>query len=222
MNQLKYTLLSDGSSNKVLLSIIEWLLRQHLRQTAIDGEWADLRRLPNPPPRSNIPERIKWSIELYPCDILFIHRDAEGDTPNQRISEIDDAVQTAISNNVQVPPTVCVVPVRMLEAWFLFDLNAIRKAAGNPSGTQPLTLPPFDSLENLPEPKNTLHNLLRIASGLHGRRLKSFNPHFAFNRIPTFIDDFRQLRCLSAFQKLESDIRQTLSLVAGLKTNLIK
>ena len=211
MNQLKYTLLSDGSSNKVLLSIIEWLLRQHLPQTAIDGEWADLGRLRNPPPRSNIPERIKLSIELHPCDLLFIHRDAEGDTPDQRICEINEAIQTIKTAHVQVPPTVCIVPVRMLEAWFLFDLNAIRRAAGNPSGTQSLNLPRFDTLENLSNPKEILHDLLRKASGFCGRRLKSFNPHSAFHLIPSFIDDFGRLRNLTAFQKLENDIRQTVS-----------
>jgi hypothetical protein len=211
MNQIKYTLLSDGSSNKVLLSIIEWLLRQYLPGTAIDGEWADLGRLPNPLARNNIPERIKRSLELHPCDLLFIHRDAEGDPLEQRIYEINEAIQTARTTNVQVPPTICIVPVRMLEAWFLFDLNAIRRAAGNPSGAQTLTLPPFANLENLLDPKDTLHNLLRDASGLHGRRLKSFNPHSAFHLIPGFIEDFGQLRALAAFQRLESDIRQTIS-----------
>ncbi len=211
MNQLKYTLLSDGSSNKVLLSIIDWLLQQYLPQTAIDGEWADLRRLPNPPPRSNIPERIKLSIELHPCDLLFIHRDAEGDIPDQRICEVNEAIKTIKTAHVQVPPTVCIVPVRMLEAWFLFDLNAIRRAAGNPSGTQSLTLPSFDTLENLPNPKEILHKLLRDASGFHGRRLNSFNPRSAFHLIPGFIEDFGRLRDLTAFQKLESDIRKTIS-----------
>jgi hypothetical protein len=211
MNQIRYTLLSDGSSNIVLLPIINWLLQHHLPNIAIQDKCADLSRLPKPPPRGNIHERIKLSIELYPCDLLFIHRDAEGESPDQRICEINEAIQAAKTANVQVPPTVCIVPVRMLEAWFLFDLDAIRRASGNPSGTQSLTLPPFETLENLPDPKDTLHNLLRNASGLHGRRLKSFNPHSAFHLIPGFIEDFRRLRDLTAFQKLENDIRQTIS-----------
>lgn len=211
MSQLQYTLLSDGSSNKVLLPIIDWLLRHYLPRTAIDGEWADLRGLPKPPLRNNIPERIRWSIKLYPCNILFIHRDAEGDLLEQRICEINEAIQTAKANNVQVPPTVCIVPVRMLEAWFLFDINAIRMAAGNPNGAQPLALPPLSNLENLLDPKDILHNLLREASDLHGRRLNSFNPHSAFHLIPSFIEDFGQLRNLTAFQNFEKDIKQTLS-----------
>jgi len=210
MSQLKYTLYSDGASNIVLKPILDWLLRQYLPQSAINGDWADLRLLRNPPPRSNIPERIKWSVKLYPCELLFIHRDAEGYLPDQRISEINEAVQTAINNNYisSTLPVISIVPVRMLEAWFLFDIPAIRRAAGNPSGSQLIALPTFNTLENLPDPKAILHNLLRVASGLSGRRLASFNPHLTFHRIPSFIDDFGRLHGLSAFQKLENDIRQ--------------
>jgi hypothetical protein len=134
----------------------------------------------------------------------------ENTTVDQRISEINIAVQTA-KNNVHVPPTIPIVPVRMLEAWFLFDISAIRKAAGNPAGAQVLTLPPLNSLENLSDPKEVLHKLLRDASELHGRRLKSFDPHSALHRIPRFTEDFDPLRALTAFQKLETDISQTIS-----------
>lgn len=75
MNQLRYTLLSDGSSDKALLPILTWLLRFHHVDCAIQSEWADLRRLPNPP--RNLSEEIERSLELYPCDLLFVHRDAE-------------------------------------------------------------------------------------------------------------------------------------------------
>jgi hypothetical protein len=211
MDRLRYTLLSDGSSNKALLPIITWLLHQHLQNVAIQGEWSDLRRLRKPPPRSDIPERIRLSIDLYPCDLFFIHRDAEGAHPDQRVREITEAVQTARANNIQVPPTISVVPVRMLESWLLFDINAIRMVAGNPNGIQPLNLPPLNDIENLPDPKEILRRMLRDASELSGRRLSRFNSHSALLRIPELIDDFGQLRNLTAFQKLESDITQTIS-----------
>jgi len=213
MDRLRYTLLSDGSSNRALLPIITWLLQQHLQRVAIQREWADLRILRNPPPRSNIPDRIRLSIDLYPCDLLFIHRDAEGSSPEQRICEINEAVQTARNNNYisSTFPVVPIVPVRMLEAWLLFDLNAIRMAAGNPNGTQSLALPSLSNLENIPDPKGSLHKMLRDASELHGRRLRRFNSDSALLRIPELIDDFGQLRKLTAFQKLEDDIRQTIA-----------
>ena len=209
MYELRYTLLSDGSANKALMPILTWLLQQHLPHVAIQDEWADLRRLPNPPSRSRLAERIRVSLDLYPCDLLFVHRDAENVSSGQRFSEINVAVQQARSV-IQVPPTVCVVPVRMLEAWLLFDLDAIRRAAGNPPGTQLLNLPPLRELENLTAPKATLYQILRNASGLRGRHLRSFNQRVALHRIPDYIEDFNPLRTLPAFQTLETDIRQAI------------
>lgn len=206
MDELRYTLLSDGSANKALMPILRWLLQQHLPYVAIQGEWADLRLLPRPPSRARLAERIRLSRDLYPCDLFFVHRDAENASVDERFSEINEAVQQAQSP-IQVPPTVCVIPVRMLEAWLLFDLDAIRRAAGNPHGTQLLNLPPLRELENLPDPKATLYHILRNASGLRGRRLRSFNQHVALHRIPEYIEDFSRLRSLGAFRRLENDTR---------------
>lgn len=75
MTELRYTLLSDGSSDEVLLPILTWLLRTNGVQCAIQPAWADLRRLRQPP--SKLSGRIKTSIDLFPCDLLFVHRDTE-------------------------------------------------------------------------------------------------------------------------------------------------
>jgi len=154
-------------------------------------------------------ERIRWSLDLFPCDLLFVHRDAENVSRERRFGEINRGIQEARAS-IDVPPTVCVVPVRMMEAWLLFDLYAIRRATGNPHGTQSLNLPPLRELENLPNPKATLFQILRNASGLSGRRLSSFNQHVALHRIPDYIEDFGQLRTLSAFRRLENDTRDAI------------
>ena len=208
MNELRYTLLSDGSSNKALMPILTWLLQEHLHDSAIQAAWADLRCLPNPP--SIMSKRIQCSIDLYPCDLLFVHRDAENELSNNRFSEINKAVEEAKAVT-EVPPAVCVVPVRMLEAWLLFDLDAIRRAAGNPHGRQSLNLPNLHNLEHLPSPKEYLHQLLRDASGLRGRRLRSFNQNSAVHRIPEYIEDFSPLRTLPAFRSLETKIAETIA-----------
>gem|GEM_PF-6026809 len=44
MDPLDFTLLTDGSSDDVLIHPITWILRQHFR-FAVNGTWADLRRL---------------------------------------------------------------------------------------------------------------------------------------------------------------------------------
>jgi len=206
MKELTYTLLSDGSSDQALLPILTWLLRTQGLKSAIQPEWADLQYLPRPP--RTLPERIGRTLELYPCDVLFVHRDAEAASPAVRANEILQAIETVIQQQVSVPPRVCVVPVRMQEAWLLFDEAAIRVAAGNRHGTMPLDLPPIDTLEQLSDPKRVLYDLLRAASGLMGRRRKQFRAQKHARRVAEFITDFSALRTLSAFNRLEADIGQ--------------
>lgn len=103
-----------------------------------------------------------------------------------------------------------VIPVRMLEAWLLFDEVAIRKAAGNPGGKCQLNLPNLRRLEEIADPKNELHSVLQQASELTGRRLKKFNVYEKIFRVADLITDFSPLRQLSAFQALETDIQQAI------------
>lgn len=74
---LRLTLVSDGSSDRALLPMIRWLLRRAGVDVPIQDSWADLGRLRNPPKTPT--DKIKRSLELYPCDLLFVHRDTEGE-----------------------------------------------------------------------------------------------------------------------------------------------
>jgi hypothetical protein len=118
---LTYTLLSDGSSDRALLPVLQWLLRAGSGRD-FQSQWADLRRLRRPP--KTLPERIQAALDLYPCDLLFVHRDAESEGWERRVEEIRQHLRVPADQTV-----VCVVPVRMQEAWFLFDERAIRLAA---------------------------------------------------------------------------------------------
>jgi len=88
----------------------------------------------------------------------------------------------------------------------LVDEGAIRQAAGNPNGTQPLGLPLLARLEDLPDPKAMLYEVLREASGLSGRRRREVPVRQHATRIPEFIEDFSPLRRLAAFQVLEAAV----------------
>lgn len=201
MSNIVYTLLSDGSSDQVLIPILSWLLRRSGVEGAIQGQWPDLRRLPQP--LRSLPERIQMAVDLHPCQLLFVHRDAEGMPLQARKEEIEEALNKI--RNV-VPPALCVVPVRMQEAWLLFDEHALRKAAGNPNGEDLITMPRLADLESLADPKDLLHKLLREASGLQGRRRRRFLVHTAARRVADFIEDFSPLLALRAFAMLESDL----------------
>jgi len=207
MEEIRYTLLSDGPSDKALMPILTWLLREHFPNLPIQRRWSDLRRLRTPP--RELHEKIRESIKLYPCDLLFVHRDAETTSLIERLSEINQAVSNAGVDR-QMPAVICVVPIRMTEAWLLFDINAIRQAAGNPNGTVPLNLPTLSDVESIPNPKRVLRDILRTATELGARRRRRFDTNIAVQRIPECIEDFSPLRSLSAFIALEDGLKRTI------------
>jgi hypothetical protein len=208
MDEIRYTLISDGPSDRALLPILTWTLREKGGIIRIQAEWADLRRLSRSP--QNLYERILAAIDFFPCDLLFVHRDAERQKPARRYEEISGAIEKAASQGFQTP-AVCVVPVQMTEAWLLFDETAIRLAAGNPNGKNPLVIPDLSEIEGIPNPKGVLFDILKHASGRTGRRLKKFNMAEARVRISELVFYFSPLRLLPAFQKLEEDISLRLS-----------
>jgi hypothetical protein len=93
MDRLNFTLRSDGSSDAVLIHPIQWLLERYLHRIkiAVNGTWADLRRLRDPP--KDLRGHIQRALELYPCDILFVHRDGERNPLERRVKEIEAATE---------------------------------------------------------------------------------------------------------------------------------
>src|SRR5262245_45689744 len=145
MAALDCSLLADGAADIALIPILKWVVRQHAPDVEINVELADLRHLARPP--RTLVERILHAIDLYPCHILFIHRDAESQPPALRYTEISDAIETRRAEVVQ--SHVCVVPIRMQEAWLLLDESAIRRASGNPSGRMTLEMPRPSTIETI-------------------------------------------------------------------------
>ncbi len=205
MPSLRFTLVADGASDRTLLPVLVWLLRQHYGRVPLHPQLADLRRLHNPP--RTLSDRITMSIDLYPCELLFVHRDAERSPIEHRAQEIREALDQCQRG---VPVAICVIPVRMQEAWLLFDETALRRGAGNPQGRQPLDIPDLHRVEGVPDPKQILHSLLGQASGLSGRRLKRFrrDTGLCVHRVAQEIGDFSPLRRLEAFRYLEQQVRE--------------
>ena len=198
---LQATLVTDGASDRVLVPILGWLMQQ-LTAQEVEARWADLRGLGRKP--TDLSERLAAAVQLHPCRLLFVHRDAERQDPDIRYVEIDAANRTGCGH-------VCIVPVRMQEAWLLHDETALRQAAGRPSGTEDLGLPPPHQWDKLPDPKKVLHDALRTASGAKGRRAKNFRPGRAAHRLANLVTDWSPLRSLAAFARLEADTRTALA-----------
>jgi hypothetical protein len=174
----------------------------------IESAWADLRVLPKP--INGLDYKIRTALELYPCDLLFVHRDADREPRAKRVEEIRSAVQRISSDFFAGRPYVCVVPVRMTEAWLLFDEAAIRQAAGNPRSTTPLCLPPISNVEDLPNPKAVLNTALMRATDKPARRLRKFRTGQAIQRLAELIQDYGPLRKAFAFQILEQELQAVL------------
>jgi hypothetical protein len=211
-NPLRYTLVSDGPTDRALLPILDWVLHSipEVADRGFSGTWADLSgRKPTP----GLAGKIDIALQVYPCDLLFVHRDAESSDRairDHRLQEIQTAMQS------HAVPYVGVVPVRMTEAWLLFDENAIRKAADNPHSTADIQLPSLGRVEQVSDPKTLLHQLLLDASELTGRRRSRLQAELSWRRVRVadFIDDFSPLRNLSSFADLEAQTRSAVERLA--------
>lgn len=212
MTDLRYTLVSDGSSDQALLPLLSWSLREQGLTSVLYPVWANLAMLPRRP--DSLESKIRSALELYPCNLLFVHRDCETASVVQRQEEIRIALNRVFSDKDDPVPSVCVVPRRMTEAWLLISESVIRTASGNPNGRVPLLMPVHNRLEDLPDPKENLFFLLRQASELRGRRLRRLRVHQLVHRVIELIEDFSPLRTLPSFIAFEAQLRESLREIA--------
>lgn len=195
MQRFTSTLIAEGSSDQVLIPLIEFVLDEHCGIPHVTTFASDL-------PIGPLRERIARALTLYPCDLLFVHRDADRGSVSQR----EDEIRAAAGSN-GAPAAICLIPVRMTEAWLLADEMAIRRAAGNTSGTANLGIPPTARLEAQADPKSMLFAALERASELGPHRLRRFDRNQARRQISGFMDDPSMLRKLPSFVHFESQVR---------------
>jgi hypothetical protein len=127
VTELRYTLVCDGSSDQALLPVINWSLRKQRVTLPVNPAWADLTVLRHHP--NGLEEKIRSALELYPCDLLFVHRDCETQTVTHRQDEIRKALEGVFPTEAERTPAVCIVPRRMTEAWLLISERVIRSAS---------------------------------------------------------------------------------------------
>ena len=199
MKRVSATLVTDGSSDRLLKPLIELLF----------DEYTDLPYQVNcaeglPPIAEGLTSRIESALQLFPCDLLFVHRDEEGVGITVRQQEIENSWP----DNEKTTVLICVIPVRMTEAWLIANEKPIRLAVGNPNGTEVLDLPTAKDIESSPNPKEILFAALRTASGRNSRRKARFNPHQFRHRVSELTDDLAPLRMLASFKRLEAQVKK--------------
>jgi hypothetical protein len=86
MKELTSTLLAEGSSDRVLIPLLDLLLSD-----LCDAPIAAIAMANASIPKSlQLRERIGQAVTLFPSEILFVHRDVDAQTTQQRAKEIED------------------------------------------------------------------------------------------------------------------------------------
>jgi len=133
--------------------------------------------------------------------LIFVHRDSENVTLEERLKEFESVDRSDV---------VPVVPVRMSEAWILFDGSAIARAAGSPSSQ--VQVPKMDRIESIANPKRRLDQLLLKAAGSpEGRKGKNFNSSISQRRVSVaqYISDYSPLKHLPAFRRFQRSLAES-------------
>lgn len=189
--QLTFCVVADGGTDRVLVPIIQWAIHRHDPDVEILEPEFKKRK-------SSVADYLQT---FEPEAMLtFVHRDAESASLEERLREFHQDTSGDI---------VPVVPVRMSEAWLLFDGPAIARAADRPS--YGVNVPEIAELERIADPKARLEELLLEAAGSPtGRRLKNFRRSIVDRRVSvaSLISDFSPLETLSAFAHFQRTLAE--------------
>jgi hypothetical protein len=197
MSVLSSTLIADGSSDAMLLPIVQRALQHFLPNSVL----ADTVVLSSFPAGYLLADKVRSALKDFPCDLLFVHRDSETVPIAQRVQEIDEALR-AFS-----VPYVSVVPVKMSEAWLLVEPDAIKLAVGNPNSDVQLNLPRLNQVESC-NAKAVLDNALTEAANLNARRRRKFSPDAFRHRVSEVMSTREQLLRLPSYLAFETKLEQ--------------
>ena len=177
---VRFALLCEGTSDRPLVPHLRRLLSSCGATEAV-GSAIPLSSIPGH--RNSRGSALSRKIQIAlttesGLDLLFVHRDANSAGYDARVGEIREALGNVGRSIDWIP----IVPGRATEAWLLLDEDAIRRAAGNPRGRQPLYLPRPSQVEGVFDPKTALRDALAAASGHTGSRLRRFKKRFGPQR----------------------------------------
>lgn len=198
MTLVRWAVLADGSSDRALIPVLRWAMMEIGDDLKLFEPDFEVRNTSHA-----LVDEMQRVADQFRPDILFVHRDAERRTLDERRAEIPNLDR----------PLVRVVPVRMTEAWLLIDEAAIRAAASNPNGRIALNLPSPSRLERVTDPKEELRHLILTASELPARRLQKLRQSLGHRvqLVAERIVDFGPLAPVPAFSALEADLRHALA-----------
>ncbi len=202
MSVIHSVLVADGSSDRMLIPILQKLLSELSQDTG----FADIVFAATG--KGSLSERVAQAVTKYPCDIIFVHRDAENQASDLRYAEINASRPRLDSQHL-----VSIVPVRMTEAWLLVDPDAIRRSVGSNDLTVQLGLPNLSKVESC-DAKALLDSALSNAVNLNSRRRRRFRPEEYRTRVAELLTSIEPLRKLPSFMRLEGELKAVLNKLA--------
>jgi hypothetical protein len=144
--------------------------------------------------------------------VLIVHADADGPTPDRALAERFQPGAALVESAHHRQDSVCsrllpIIPVRMVEAWLLADLDALSRVIHvqiDPRGLDYAAIPRL--VESVPDPKRELARLVAAARSQRQRPIALAELYEPLgNRI-----DLERLRRVRAYQRFEDDLTQTL------------
>jgi predicted ATPase len=205
MKELRITLCTEGTSDEMLLPIINWTVQRHVTTVAINSVHST--GIASPGESKTLEAKFRQALQNYPCDLLVIHLDSEKRGIDYRNQEIQKAISTINQDDNTLPNHVSLIPIRESEAWALIDENAIRRAAQNRNGRVKLNLPVPRKIEEIADPKKLLNELIATASEQSGRRLEKLLRQVRPRDVIDWIENFSPLLELSGFQSFDQQVQ---------------
>lgn len=204
MREIRFALISEGTSERPL---VEHLVTLCLREGFVaDGEWPDLRERAE---GKDVVSQLGCLIDLDDrFDLVFIHRDAD-DRSDEHVRALIRASIEFVDGQFRGVP---IVPIQEIEAWLLLDEAAIRRAARNIKGREPLDLPSPARIEAKARPKEALLEALLVAAK-PGRERNTIRSEFGHRRRELLqnLDLDGPINQLSSWQNLLRDLRAALA-----------
>lgn len=205
MTQIRILFIGEGPSDSGIATHIRRIAAGYGHNALITDPYVAWLPLPSKKVTDKL-QAVKDLGGVY--DLIALHRDGDREGRQPRLEEISSAADTVMPGIPHVP----VIPVRMTEAWLLLDEAEIRWVAGAPKDKVPLDLPKPAKVESVPDPKALLREALARASGLSGRKLKTFSKRFDQHRAQLLerIDPDGPIRTVQSWRDFNAD------LIAGL------
>ncbi|WP_306590808.1 hypothetical protein [Geothrix sp. 21YS21S-4] len=201
---INYLFLAEGTSDQVLIPIINSLIFETLRLSVnvVIPNFNSVRPRP-----TSLNSKLNVVNRLYKnIDFLVIHRDADAAGASSRLMEMEQATACSVPSIPWVPA----IPVKMTEAWLLTDRAAIFKAIGCRRSDKKITFCPNKRIEGLADPKDYLFQKIYEIADLPYRRRKDLNVNLVRRRIGDFISDSPELRLLPSFRVFEGRLKKVL------------